>query len=487
MARKRIGSIVTVLSAQHEAFSRGMKQAAERVRQFRVPVQKASTDLKAFSGILKTSFAGFSIAGVAAALKSIVVRGAELSEALTVTSEKLGIAESKLAGLQLAASYTRIRTETLNMALQRMVRRVAEAATGTGEAVKAIKELGLDARRLQAMGPYKAFERIAQAINELNSQSDRVRLAFKLFDSEGVGLVNTMALGTDAFRKAEERAKSFGLILDPFGKAKIEVFNEAMADAKARLGGFSVQAAASLSVIGSAFLGAADDIARFVIALDKSKAGMALGDWMLGGLGPPVSQLMRVLNLTGRRNRLPVAADQKIEERIAAEEVISNKLAAEQKRRAEADKLLAKEREQYENSLVKQQEDNKRRGVALWQSLRTQAEQYADTLREIKELYAAGAISAYRYEVLSQRIREKMADIKTQAKTDQVLAPDLRLAPNITAGSAAAQRAAYLSQRVGDRSVKLLQDIVRHTRNTALRVQDGFRDLANAKPRVVSF
>jgi len=83
------------------------------------------------------------------------------------------------------------------MALQRMVRRVAEAAQGTGEAVKALEELGINAQSLNRLSPEKQFERISEAFRGIGNQSDKVRLAMKLFDSEGVALVNTLGLNLE--------------------------------------------------------------------------------------------------------------------------------------------------------------------------------------------------------------------------------------------------------------------------------------------------
>jgi len=64
------------------------------------------------------------------------------------TADKLGTTTETLAGLQHAAELTGVSTETMNMALQRMTRRVAEAAVGTGEAKGALEELNIDAAQL---------------------------------------------------------------------------------------------------------------------------------------------------------------------------------------------------------------------------------------------------------------------------------------------------------------------------------------------------
>ena len=80
-----------------------------------------------------------------------------------------------------------------------MTRRVAEARNGTGEAKKALKEMGISLR--DSSGNAKTTEQIflevVDVMKGMTNQSDIVRLSFKLFDSEGVALVNMMQQGKE--------------------------------------------------------------------------------------------------------------------------------------------------------------------------------------------------------------------------------------------------------------------------------------------------
>jgi hypothetical protein len=77
-----------------------------------------------------------------------------------------------------------------SMALQRFTRRAAEAAQGTGEAKDALAQLGI------ALGDQSGNLRqsedllgdVADAFARIEDPAERMRLAFKLFDSEGVAL-----------------------------------------------------------------------------------------------------------------------------------------------------------------------------------------------------------------------------------------------------------------------------------------------------------
>lgn len=102
------------------------------------------------------------------------------------------------------------------MALQRFVRRVAEAANGTGEAKDALAQMGIALR--DQSGNLRRSEDllgdVADAFTRIEDPAERVRLAFKLFDSEGVALVNLLSDGSGALEQMRERVRSLGIVLD---------------------------------------------------------------------------------------------------------------------------------------------------------------------------------------------------------------------------------------------------------------------------------
>jgi hypothetical protein len=90
--------------------------------------------------------------------------------------------------------------QTLDAALQRFTRRTAEAAQGTGEAKDALAQMGIALRDQD--GHLRRSEDlladVADAFARIEDPAERVRLAFKLFDSEGVALVNLLSDGSGA-------------------------------------------------------------------------------------------------------------------------------------------------------------------------------------------------------------------------------------------------------------------------------------------------
>lgn len=216
-----IGTLAVNVVARTEKFTRDITKSRKGIAKFSADAKKATSVVRGFIGAFT---AGVGIYGVTRSLQDAAARMDKLAK----VSDKLGIASERLAGIQHAANQTGVATNTLNMALQRMTRRVAEAAAGTGEAVKALKELGIDAQELNKLSPDMMFNRIAGAMAKVEGQSNKVRLAFKLFDSEGVDLVNTLSLGSDGLNRMQKEAEQLGIAISREKLAEIEKFNDEM-------------------------------------------------------------------------------------------------------------------------------------------------------------------------------------------------------------------------------------------------------------------
>jgi len=181
---------------------------------------------KALGGIKKAAVALGGIFAGRALINSLRSTSAEMDK-IGKTASRLGIATDKLSGLQFAAEQSGVAVDTLNMALQRQTRRIAEAAQGTGEAVKAIDELGLSAEHLNSLSPDEQMNEIADAMENVTNQSDKVRLSMKLWDSEGVALVNMLKGGSAALQAYHRDAVALGIAMDESMIRKVEAANDA--------------------------------------------------------------------------------------------------------------------------------------------------------------------------------------------------------------------------------------------------------------------
>ncbi len=218
--KKRVGTISVILAAHVKAFNRRMQRATNTVNDF-------GTRIAGISGRIAKYAAGLTTAGVGA-VALMVRHSLKLNDALAKTADKLGITTEALAGFHHAAALSGVGSEDFNKAIERMTRMVSEAAAGTGEAKEAIKELGLDAGKLNLAGPESAFLQVSDAIANVGNQSDRVRLAFELFGRQGASLLNTMAGGSKGILAARMEAEKFGVAISRFEAKKLENVNDAI-------------------------------------------------------------------------------------------------------------------------------------------------------------------------------------------------------------------------------------------------------------------
>jgi hypothetical protein len=186
--------------------------------------------------------------GVAAAAAittvALMVKSAiDMADATLKVAEKIGDTTEALSVLQYTARAANVPTESLNASLLLMARNLSDAAQGTGEARFAIKDLGLDAQALANMKPSQAVAEIAQAMEGVSKQGDRVRIAMDIFGRSGADMVNVMRGGKVALAASADEAQRFGrIITDDTARASRQLKNEVQA-LQERLGGLSLEMA----------------------------------------------------------------------------------------------------------------------------------------------------------------------------------------------------------------------------------------------------
>ncbi len=248
-----IGKINFKLIATTGQFQKGMRRAGKQIGRFADRVKSSVRGMLNFRTAIAT------LAG-SAGLGLLIKRTIDQVDLLSKTSTKLGVTAAALAKLQFAAKLTGVETRQLNMGLQRMIRRIAEAAKGTGEAKDALKQLGIDAVRVSLLSADEQFLAVARAMEKVQKQSERVRLSFKLFDSEGVSLVNTLAEGEAGLKKIFAEAGRFGTALDDISAAKIVMAKDAITRAQEAFAGLRIALTTSLAPVVVAMFNATAEL-----------------------------------------------------------------------------------------------------------------------------------------------------------------------------------------------------------------------------------
>jgi len=214
--------------------------------------QKALRGIKrAFAGLSKIFF-NFKTALVAAVgaggMGLLIANSLKATDTLSKTAQKIGTTTEALSALQYAGGITGVEINTMNMALQRFTRRTAEAAVGTGEAKGALRELRIDARKLTKMPLDQQMLTLADAFEEAKTRGvNPLKIAFKLFDSEGAALVNTLGLGRDGLTDLLGEARSLGVVMSSNAAKGVEDANDALFRMQSLFGGVVKQVVASLA------------------------------------------------------------------------------------------------------------------------------------------------------------------------------------------------------------------------------------------------
>ena len=222
------GTLAVNIVARTNKFIDGIKKARKGLGGFQNAVSASQRVLSGFSGAL---IGTIGVGSMIAYTKSVINTAAELGN----VADKLGISTDKLEEMRFAAEQTGVSFQTLQMGLQRMVRRVGQAAQGTGEAKDTLEQLNLNARRLNQLDPAAMFQRIARAIQSIPDRGGQLAAMQKIFDSEGVALINLAAEGVERYSEAFQRAGG------PTGEAAVrraQEFALAMNEIKGAVAGF---------------------------------------------------------------------------------------------------------------------------------------------------------------------------------------------------------------------------------------------------------
>lgn len=232
MGRRTVGKLVAELTAKTDTFARDIGVVDRRLGGLQKQLESNARAARNFGRLLLGAALG---GGLVAAWR----RTSQLADGLAKQARTTGIATEKLAGLRLGAELSGLEVKQLDVGLQRMVRRVAEAAQGTGEAAAALDELGISAGDLVRLSPDEQIGRIADALARVPEQGDRVRLAMRIFDRAGADFLNLLAGGSAGLADFQRQAEAAGITLNAIDAGKIEEANDAISRMKATVTGLA--------------------------------------------------------------------------------------------------------------------------------------------------------------------------------------------------------------------------------------------------------
>tara|TARA_R110000796_G_scaffold37353_2_gene94360 strand:+ start:5624 stop:7468 length:1845 start_codon:yes stop_codon:yes gene_type:complete len=255
-------------------------------------VNKGLKSMGSFAGqtAMKIGKIGLAFATVGVATATVLTKSSMQSiDALAKTADQLGITTEALGGLQHAAGLAGVENKTFEKSLQNLAIGVSDAANNTGVAKDAFLELGISAAALEKLPIDQQMLVVADAMKDVELQTDKVRIAADLFGARGVAMLNVIAGGSADLKQMAAEAEHLGITMSRVDAAEIELANDAVEKATGVFTGLGNQLAKSFSPIITAI-----STEFYQAALDTEGFGN-IGQDVAGGVVTAFGNVMDVV------------------------------------------------------------------------------------------------------------------------------------------------------------------------------------------------
>lgn len=156
----------------------------------------------------------------------LIKQNIDLADSTGKAAARIGETAEALSEMRYAAKLADIGTEELDKNLGRMVVNVSRAASGSGEANKALQMLGISAADLAQKTPSEQLRILADRLSGVANSTHKARIAADLFSEGGRKMLNLLEGGSAGLNAAAAEARSFGAIITTESTVAAEQFND---------------------------------------------------------------------------------------------------------------------------------------------------------------------------------------------------------------------------------------------------------------------
>lgn len=211
---------------------------------------------------------------VARRLINFLDQAREKLDQIAKTARQFGFAGEELSVLRVAADRAGVSFSTVGTAVRTVISNLDEFADrGTGEAARAVQRLdralpgfaqkirGVDGVSLSMQ---EKLELVADALANVDDQTEKVALAMELFGRRGAQVVNIFGQGSGAIRAFAKEAEVLGVVFSERQLGAAERLTDAIGRVKDALLGFTASVLARIEPVLEPFL---NKLSVFVAAL----------------------------------------------------------------------------------------------------------------------------------------------------------------------------------------------------------------------------
>lgn len=301
----RAGAAYIELTTRDSKLVKGLSNASNRLKAFGASVGAMGLKLTAAGWAIVTPLLGMA--------NQFAAAGSSLND----ISQRTGVSVQSLSELGFAAEMSGTNIEQLGGALFRMRRRIANAATGGGPAIRAVRDLGIAAEELTQLPVEQQFDEIVRALAGVENESLRAQYAFEIFGDQAKALMPLLNQGTDGIEALRKQARDLGITISDEDAAAAVAMSDAWNILKRSLSAVTIQLGAALAPLLTEIIGRVTKfitaivhwvkqnkalvVTIFKIAAAVIGAGMALIalGGIISGLGAGIGAVITVIGAIG--------------------------------------------------------------------------------------------------------------------------------------------------------------------------------------------
>ena len=200
------GNIGSALTLGIHSIGTAMSAVGNRLKYFGTGLSTFGRGVMAY-GSKMMAFAGMGLAGVTYVTKRFI----DLGDALNKMSARTGATVEWLSAMSFGAERSGATIETLEQAIRKLNKAIAEAQQGNRTPYEVFRRLRIDPASMEFrnMDAGAQFELVARRLNEVQSQAEKTRLAMALFEEGGVMLLPLLG----DIDKLKQKARELGIIM----------------------------------------------------------------------------------------------------------------------------------------------------------------------------------------------------------------------------------------------------------------------------------
>ena len=235
-------------SATAEA-RRGTDRIRQRFERMATVIRRSMADAVS-STVAAMRRIGLAVAGAATAFGVLLNRVAATVDAQAKLARTIGTTTQSIREMQFISSLAGVEQQTFNQAMLAFSNRLAEASSGSGEALAAFQKLGFttaDLTRLMGMDAVDAFVEVSRRYNVLATDAEKNAVAADLFSRAGIKLKLVLDQGSESIRAQQQEYRKLAGVVTEEAAGSYESFNDSVTRLKVAFGGLLAQGLAPVA------------------------------------------------------------------------------------------------------------------------------------------------------------------------------------------------------------------------------------------------